>query len=83
MPYLTISLKVRGRDLRPGQTPGEVPVLGVTFYSENRERLEDVILGPWLGTFDWKTEKKRIEVPPRPRSHRAHRLVERRGRAFR
>ena len=44
-----------------------MPVLGVTFYSENREPLGQAILGPWLGTFSWETEKKRIDVPPRAR----------------
>ncbi len=81
---LTISLKVRGRNIRQGQTPGEVPVLGVTFYSEKREPLGQAILGPWVGTFNWETEKKRIDVPPHAREAILRvGLLQRRGRAFR
>ena len=67
VPRLAISLKIRGRHIRPGQTPQELPMLVVTFYSENREPVGYAVLGPWVGTFNWETEKKRIDVPPRAR----------------
>ena len=31
----------------------------------------DAALGPWTGSFDWQTEKKRVEVPARARDARA------------
>ena len=33
---LDVSLVVRGRDIRAGQTPEELPMLVITFYGENR-----------------------------------------------
>ena len=70
---LDVSLVVRGRNIRPGQTPQQVPALGIVFYGENRVSLpEEGLIGPWVGSFDWQTEKKRIKVPTRARSAIVH-----------
>ncbi len=68
VPQLDVALAVRGRDIRPGQTPQELPVLSITFYDERRATLrEEGVIGPWDGSFNWRTERKRIAVPVRAR----------------
>lgn len=64
---LDISVQVRARNIRPGLFSEHLPVLGVTFYDENRGQIAEKTLGPWLGTFAWRVEKKQIEVPSRAR----------------
>ena len=67
VPQLLLSATVRAKDVRPGQSERQLPCVGITFYDENRAALGDVGLGPWRGTFDWKTETKRINVPQKAR----------------
>jgi len=64
---LEITLKVRGRELRPGQNRRQMPLLAICFYDENRAFLGEGIVGPWRGTFDWQTETTHVAVPPRAR----------------
>jgi len=64
---LEVSLRIRAEDVRPGQNQRQLPVLGVTFFDENRAPLGDQVLGPWLGSFDWRPESGRLRVPPRAR----------------
>jgi protein-L-isoaspartate(D-aspartate) O-methyltransferase len=64
---LDVSVQVRARNVRAGQSPQQLPVVGIVFYDENRGMAGEKILGPWHGTFNWQLEKKRIEVPSRAR----------------
>jgi len=64
---LDVSLVIRAEGVRSGQNPRQLPVLGVTFFDENRAVLGEEIVGPWLGSFDWRPEGRRIPVPPRAR----------------
>jgi protein-L-isoaspartate(D-aspartate) O-methyltransferase len=64
---LELSASIRGRDIRPGQTAQQLPDIAISFYDENRATVGDASLGPWRGTFDWRSESKRIAVPPRAR----------------
>jgi protein-L-isoaspartate(D-aspartate) O-methyltransferase len=64
---LEFSLQVRGQEIRPGQTVGQLPLLVVTFYDENRATVGDGTIGPWRGTFPWRPETGQIEVPGRAR----------------
>jgi protein-L-isoaspartate(D-aspartate) O-methyltransferase len=64
---LQLSAQVRGKDLRSGQSPQQVPAIVITFYDENRATVGEAVFGPWLGTFDWQAETKRIAVPPKAR----------------
>jgi protein-L-isoaspartate(D-aspartate) O-methyltransferase len=64
---LTVSLKVKGEDLRQGQTSEQVPLMAVTFFDENRATVGEGRLGPWLGSFDWKPVSNPINVPPKAR----------------
>ena len=64
---LDVSLYIRGRDIRRGPKADDSPRLAILFYDENRAVVGVGVVGPWLGTFDWRREEKRIEVPPRTR----------------
>ncbi len=64
---LDVSFYIRGHDIRPGQKAEDTPALTIIFYDENRAIAGRGIAGPWTGTFDWRREIKRIEVPPRTR----------------
>jgi protein-L-isoaspartate(D-aspartate) O-methyltransferase len=60
---LELSLWVRGQGIRPGQTRHELPLLGITFYDENRAAVGQRGVGPWRGTFPWRPETRQIDVP--------------------
>lgn len=64
---IELSVRVRARSVRPGQDARQVPGIAITFYDENRATIGEAGIGPWRGTFDWQTETKRINVPPRAR----------------
>jgi len=64
---LDVSLVVRAEGVRSGQNQRQVPALGVTFFDENRAPLGDAVIGPWLGSFDWRPQGRRIAVPPHAR----------------
>jgi protein-L-isoaspartate(D-aspartate) O-methyltransferase len=63
---LDVSLWVRGKDIRPGLN-GEFPVLGISFYDENRATVGEGGLGPWRGTFPWQRQSAKVRVPLRAR----------------
>ncbi len=69
---LEFTFAVRGRDLRPGQTRDQMPLVVVTFYDENRATIGRHTVGPWRGTFEWQREKATIPVPPRAREAIIH-----------
>jgi len=64
---LDFSLHVRGSGIRPGQDTRQMPLLIVTFYDERRATVGNGVIGSWRGTFPWREETGRIEVPPRAR----------------
>ncbi|MFM8286786.1 MAG: protein-L-isoaspartate(D-aspartate) O-methyltransferase, partial [Planctomycetaceae bacterium] len=64
---LQFSLRVRAREVKPGQHPDERAVLRVHFYDADRRELPAEGLGPWEGTFDWKRVSRLVTVPPRAR----------------
>jgi protein-L-isoaspartate(D-aspartate) O-methyltransferase len=64
---LDVSLMVQTRGVRLGQSPQEVPRLGVSFFDEQRVPLGTQTLGPWIGTTSWTAKQTRIRVPARCR----------------
>jgi protein-L-isoaspartate(D-aspartate) O-methyltransferase len=64
---LEVTARVCLKDVKAGPASHELPLLGVTFYDENRGTLTELGLGPWHGTSDWKTETKKIDVPLKAR----------------
>lgn len=72
VPALQLSAQVRGKDIRPGQNPQQLPGVVLAFYDENRVPVPlsqggEAGLGPWQGTFGWQHQTKRISVPPKAR----------------
>lgn len=64
---LRVSASIRGREVTAGQTLTQVPVIALIFYDENRATVGDAYLGPWTGTFAWKSVASRVQVPPKAR----------------
>ena len=62
-----VSVRVRGKDIAPGQNLVQLPCVGLTFYDGNRAIIEDKVLGPWRGTFAWQNASHRFAVPPKAR----------------
>jgi protein-L-isoaspartate(D-aspartate) O-methyltransferase len=64
---LDISLWVRGKDLLYGQDRKQWPRLVITFYDENRAGIDEVVVGPWTGSFEWIQPQQRVDVPVKAR----------------
>jgi len=66
---LEVSLWVRAKGVRQGNSDEEQPVLGIVFYDENRAQAGGTWVPeePWRGTFDWREEHDRIKVPQQAR----------------
>ena len=64
---LKVSVRVRGKDIRPGEVLDQLPMLVITFYDQSRATVGHGTLGPWRDTFRWRTESGLIAVPPRAR----------------
>jgi protein-L-isoaspartate(D-aspartate) O-methyltransferase len=64
--WLELALWVRGKDIRPAPN-NDLPILGITFYDENRATVGEGALGPWRGTFPWQRQGGRIKVPVKAR----------------
>jgi protein-L-isoaspartate(D-aspartate) O-methyltransferase len=60
---LRLSLDVRGREIRHGETQTQWPSVVVTFYDERRAFLRDEIVGPFYGSFDWRQIDAVVPVP--------------------
>ncbi len=64
---LEIVLDVRGEGIRPDPNTRQLPTVVISFFAENRCVLGEAVVGPWRGSFPWRTESKRIAVPVRAR----------------
>lgn len=69
---LRVTLWVRGKDIRNGQTADQLPIVMILFYDENRGNAGQAVVGPWQGTFAWRKESKVVPVPPRAREAVVH-----------
>ncbi len=69
---LHVTAMVRAKNIRPGQSPDELPVLMLSFYDENRGNVGRNWVGPWRGSFDWKKVSEQIPVPPQAREMSVH-----------
>jgi protein-L-isoaspartate(D-aspartate) O-methyltransferase len=58
-----LSCQVRGANLAADATTGAEAAAILTFYDERRAVIDDAVLGPWTGSFDWKKETADIRVP--------------------
>jgi len=60
---LQVTLDIRGKNIRAGQSADQLPAFIVTFYDANRATVGHAKMGPWRGTFPWKEQSARIDVP--------------------
>ena len=60
---LKVTFYVRAKDIRPGQSLEQMPLLVISFFDENRELVAERVLGPWRGTFDWQHRTGTFSVP--------------------
>lgn len=64
---LRISLQVRGKDIAPGDDAKQLPIVGVSFFADNRAQVGDTWIGPWRGSFDWREVEESLRVPAQTR----------------
>jgi protein-L-isoaspartate(D-aspartate) O-methyltransferase len=64
---LRVRLKRKVRDILPGAETYERPAMYFHFYDDQRRELSITMLGPWLGTSDWKADSKTVPVPLKAR----------------
>jgi protein-L-isoaspartate(D-aspartate) O-methyltransferase len=64
---LNISLFVKAKEIRQGETKEQQPVLAITFYDDNRAQTGYTWVGPWRDSFDWQKVTDRVRVPPKAR----------------
>lgn len=60
---LNVSYYVKGKDIVYGQKRSQWPYIVITFYNERRAQIRTETIGPFTGTFDWRKESSKIEVP--------------------
>jgi protein-L-isoaspartate(D-aspartate) O-methyltransferase len=63
---IQISLQVSGQNIRTGQA-GEKAAAVLHYFDADRRPLNYEEIGPWEGSFDWKTVTKTIVVPAKSR----------------
>lgn len=64
---LAVSFRIKHKDVRPGQSRSDVPLLGITYFDKRRAALGQQTIGPWYGTSDWFSEEVVFRVPVRAR----------------
>ncbi len=64
---LNVSLWVKAKDVQPGPSPEQVPVLAITFYDDNRVQAGYVWVGPWRDSFEWQKVSDTLRVPSKAR----------------
>ena len=64
---LKLDFSVRGQNIRPGQRPNQWPLIVFTFYDDRRAMIDEAIIGPFDGTFDWQSRSETVSVPLKAR----------------
>jgi protein-L-isoaspartate(D-aspartate) O-methyltransferase len=64
---IDVSFYVRAKNIRPGRSAEELPAIAITYYDEKRAIAGTRTIGPFSGSFDWRQESKRVDVPNRAR----------------
>lgn len=69
---VTVSVAVKGTQLRAGNENAEQATLVLNYFDELRKPIGQAHLGPWQGTFDWTEVSKQLVVPPGTREAIMH-----------
>jgi protein-L-isoaspartate(D-aspartate) O-methyltransferase len=65
---LTVSARVKGDKIRPGEDTEQLPHIVISFFDERRAPVgEPVVVGRWFGSFDWQPESAAVPVPGKAR----------------
>ena len=64
---LSVSLWIRGKDIRPGNTAEQLPAVNLTFYDDHRMQCGIAYVGPWRDTFEWRKAVDKVRVPAKAR----------------
>jgi protein-L-isoaspartate(D-aspartate) O-methyltransferase len=64
---LSVSLWIRGKDIRPGNASEQLPVVNLTFYDDHRMQCGMAYVGPWRDTFEWRKVIDKVRVPTKAR----------------
>ena len=64
---LQLDFSVRGKNIRPGRKPTEWPMIVFTFYDDRRAVIDEVLVGPFDGTFNWQQQSHTVRVPLKAR----------------
>lgn len=60
---LSLSFRIRGIDVRPGQNRGQLPRVEIRFFDEKRRFVGGDWTGGWNMTFDWVKKERLFAVP--------------------
>lgn len=63
VPFVEVRAQIRGRDIRPGQTVDQLPMIVLVFYDDHWAIIGRTFAGPYRGTFDWKPVSEKLRVP--------------------
>jgi len=69
---VSVSVQVKGTQLRLGNDMSEQPTLVLNYFDAERKPIGQSHIGPWQGTFDWKEFTKELVVPPATREAIMH-----------
>ncbi|MEN1678173.1 MAG: protein-L-isoaspartate(D-aspartate) O-methyltransferase [Planctomycetota bacterium] len=64
---LNVSFAVRGKAIRYGQNRQQWPRVVVTFYDERRAAIDNAVVGPFSGDFEWTEWNNTVGVPLKAR----------------
>ena len=80
---IEVTAMIRGRDIKPGPAPDQLPQISLTYYDDNWAIIGRNFVGPFRGSFDWQ---QITTISPRSgqgqQMHHAHRPVGWRWRIF-
>jgi protein-L-isoaspartate(D-aspartate) O-methyltransferase len=62
---LEVSMWLHAVDVRPGQSPKQLPRIEVSFFDEKQAPCGLKSAGPWYGTISWTKKQAKIPVPPK------------------
>jgi protein-L-isoaspartate(D-aspartate) O-methyltransferase len=69
---LKVSIRVRTKNVRPGEKRSDLARLTITFFDEKRSPVGSGSIGPWHGTFNWDHVTGTIKVPQHAREGFLH-----------
>jgi protein-L-isoaspartate(D-aspartate) O-methyltransferase len=60
---IEVTAMIRGRDIKPGPSPDQLPQISLTYYDDNWAIITRNFVGPFRGSFDWQQITQALPVP--------------------